>query len=510
MRIRLSILAAASALWALTVGGCPPANTAPVADAGADQNATAGQTVTLDASDSSDADGDTLSFEWAQTGGSAVTINNSDEETATFTAPNAAGALTFEVTVTDPSNASDTDSVTVTVAATNNAPVADAGADQAVAAGDAVTLSGSGTDADGDALTFAWSQTAGTAVTLTNANTATATFTAPAVSGTLTFRLSVSDGQGGSDTDDVDVDVSAPPVLFIANFTGNNVTSYSDPVNVNGNIAPDTNLAGIQTQLSSPSDIVVDASGALVVSNFATNAVTSYDDAVSTNGGFAPDRNVVGIATELSGPVTLAVDTENDLVFVANNTTASITVYSGASTPAFSGNLPPTRTITSTGNINGPRGINLDANGNLYLANIVPNNILVFANAANLNGDVSPTRTITSANFVAGTLFDVFVDGNDTMYVVQTTGHILIFNNASTLNGAVSPNFDLTVNVTAPFLTAIAVDADGVGYIVDNANNAVYSYDGIPTLNGSLPPDRTIQGDATQLSGPIRVFLLGQ
>jgi hypothetical protein len=56
-------------------------------------------------------------------------------------------------------------------------------------------------------------------------------------------------------------------------------------------------------------------------------------------------------------------------------------------------------------------------------------------------------------------------------------------------------------------LTAIAVDANGVGYIVDNTLNAVYSYDNIATRNGTIAPDRTLQGAATQLNGPIRVFL---
>ena len=90
------------------------------------------------------------------------------------------------------------------------APVADAGADQNVAQGAAVTLDGTGsTDAyDGTIDSYAWTQTAGTTqVTLAGAATDTATFTAPAVSETLTFQLTVTDNDGLTDTDTIDVTV---------------------------------------------------------------------------------------------------------------------------------------------------------------------------------------------------------------------------------------------------------------------------------------------------------------
>lgn len=100
----------------------------------------------------------------------------------------------------------------------NQAPSANAGADQNVEQNVAVTLAGSGTDDGGQAgLSFSWSQVSGPSVSITNGNQPTATFTAPATSGfvTLVFRLTVSDGTL-TDTDDVVVavfsDTSAPVV----------------------------------------------------------------------------------------------------------------------------------------------------------------------------------------------------------------------------------------------------------------------------------------------------------
>lgn len=85
--------------------------------------------------------------------------------------------------------------------------IADAGADQAVLAGAAVTLDGSGSR--GAVTGWAWVQTAGTPVPLGGANTPQATFIAPAAA-ELAFTLTVQ-GPGGPSTKAVVVTVSAVP-----------------------------------------------------------------------------------------------------------------------------------------------------------------------------------------------------------------------------------------------------------------------------------------------------------
>lgn len=186
-------------------GGTPPpidTNTAPVADAGADQTLDAtGQTtsVTLDGSGSSDADGDALSYSW--------TLNGSVVSTdASFSTNLADGSYTFTLTVSD-GEESDSDEVSVTVV--NTIPVADAGADQTLEATGAtttVTLNGSATDADGDALTYSWSNGASGASTSVDLAV-----------GTHTFTMTVTDEQGATDSDQVTVtitDTTAPVISF--------------------------------------------------------------------------------------------------------------------------------------------------------------------------------------------------------------------------------------------------------------------------------------------------------
>lgn len=112
----------------------------------------------------------------------------------------------------------------VVVARTNQPPVANAGANQAVNEGASVTLTGSGADSDGTIVSYAWVQTTGPAVTLTGANTATASFTAPQVTAdtVLTFRLTVTDNDGATGTATTDVTVqnvaAAQPDLVVTSL----------------------------------------------------------------------------------------------------------------------------------------------------------------------------------------------------------------------------------------------------------------------------------------------------
>lgn len=507
---RIFLIAALGGTLAIWMGGCPTTNHDPVANAGSDQTVTAGAAVVLNGAASTDADNNTLTFAWTQTSGTAVTLTNANLSVATFTAPATTGTLVFSLTVSDGHGGTDTATVNITVQAggsTNHNPTASAGTDQNVAGGATVNLAGGGTDQDGDALTYAWTQTTGTTVTLANAGTANASFAAPQVSGTLTFQLTANDGKGGTGTDTITITVTATPILYIANFTGNNVIAYENPATVNGNIAPLINLSGLQTQLLSPTDIVIDRNGALIACNFAAApaSLSAYDNAAAANGNLAPNRLVQGAATGLSGPVSLAINSANDLLFVANiNAPDHIAVFANASSTALNGNLAPIRTIQSVA-LNDPYGVNFDASDNLYVANHGAGNVLVFANASTLNGAaLTPTRTLTNAVFLGA--WDVFIDNQDRLYVVAQTNKVYIFNHASTLNGAVSP--DVTLTVTAAFaMTAIAVDDNNTGYLVDNVTQSVFSYDNIATRNGALAPDRTISGSNTQINGPVRVFL---
>ena len=120
-----------------------------------------------------------------------------------YEAPDDAGGDgTYELTVqvSDGTNAA-TAALRVSLANRNEAPTANAGADQSgVQEGATVTLRGGGEDPDaGDMLQYAWMQTGNATVTLSTPAAATTTFTAPTgltADVVLTFTLRVTDAGG--------------------------------------------------------------------------------------------------------------------------------------------------------------------------------------------------------------------------------------------------------------------------------------------------------------------------
>ena len=113
---------------------------------------------------------------------------------------NGDGVYAVAVRVSD-GGRTDSADLTVTLTNVNEAPTADAGADQEnVTQGDTVTLNGSGADPDaGEVFSFAWVQTSGATVTLSDTAAAIPTFTAPTGQTSdveLIFTLRVTDDEG--------------------------------------------------------------------------------------------------------------------------------------------------------------------------------------------------------------------------------------------------------------------------------------------------------------------------
>lgn len=184
-----------------------PVNDRPVAQA---LNITTNKNILADiALVGTDVDGDPLVYAFNANSKQGGKITLKANHVVTYSPKyNFFGEDSFTYKVTDPGGLA-APLVTASINVLNNsAPIANAGKDQQVGDGSAVTLNGGGTDADGDTLTYRWQQTAGAVkVSLVGVDTANPSFIAPAINATLTFTLTVNDGRGATGKDSVDINV---------------------------------------------------------------------------------------------------------------------------------------------------------------------------------------------------------------------------------------------------------------------------------------------------------------
>lgn len=190
----------------------------------------------------------------------------------------------------------------------DSAPTVDAGSDQSVVSGDAVTLTATVTD-DG-ATTISWTQTAGDPVSLSSDAEATVTFTAPAVSGDnlLTFEVTVDDGVNAPATDTVTIDVNEAAELSVAFLDfGANVTVTKDGNDVVLEATGRPDHTSCYWDPSNASGLYVDCDpDVTTVSRMSPGFIEEYDNLFTLRAPLNPIRASTTTATSL-GPVGLAV-----------------------------------------------------------------------------------------------------------------------------------------------------------------------------------------------------------
>jgi PKD repeat protein len=183
-------------------------NSAPVADAGADQSGLVGDRVTLDGSGSYDVDADRLTYAWSLTtvpAGSTATLSKAASLRPAFLM-DLPGTYVAQLIVSDSTVGSAPDTVTI-ITANVAAPTADAGGPYTGTVGVAVLFDGSGsTDTDGTITTYAWDfgdGSTGTGVSPSHSYAA----------GTWTVTLTVTDDGGLMHTSTTTATIHQPATL---------------------------------------------------------------------------------------------------------------------------------------------------------------------------------------------------------------------------------------------------------------------------------------------------------
>jgi hypothetical protein len=305
------------------------ANSEPIANAGINQNVVVGASVTLDGTNSSDANRDQLTFRWVMMSkptGSAATLSSAVSAKPTFVADKI-GTYVISLIVNDGKVDSTAVSTTITASSANAAPVANAGTNQNVTLG-TVTLDGSNSsDANYDPLTFTWTllnKPTGSSAALSSSTSAKPTFNAD-VAGIYVFGLIVNDGKVDSAAVTVSITAASANVAPVAN-AGTNQNVVLGAVTLDGSTSSDANSDSLTykwTLLSKPTGssaslanatsakpvFIADVAGvyvaSLIVNDGKVDSVISSTTITAAAANVAPVANAGSIQSVALGTVTL-------------------------------------------------------------------------------------------------------------------------------------------------------------------------------------------------------------
>jgi ribosomal protein L14 len=540
----------------LTITVKMAANVPPVANAGTSKSITLPvNTVNLDGSLSTDADGTITSYSWVQISGpSASSIANA---TSAKTAVNnlIAGQYTFELTVKDNAGASSKAQVKITVSSAGlQPPVANAGANQTIQLPvNQVALDGTGSAAPSGTITsYSWTQVSGPSTASWSAATASTTNATALVAGTYVFQLTVTDNNNAKATDQVTITVNAAANIPPVANAGSSIT-----------INLPTNTATLDGSKSSDADGSISTYSWAMISGPNTPGSTgnnssklsltglvagqySYQLTVTDNSGatatalvkvtvVAP-QNVLPVASAGSS-ITITLPTNTATLDGTKSSDAdgtiskySWTMVSGPNTPSETG--AATATLTLSGLVAGQYIYQLtvtDNNGGSASAQVkitvvAPANKAPIANAGtdqtitapassvNLDGSASydPDGTIASYSWVlkTGTGSITISNGNTSKPSVAglTTGTYSFQLTVTDNSGASATDLiTVTVNPQAPAPNQAPVANAGNNLTITAPSASI-------VLNGSssFDPDGTITKYTwTQVSGPNTAVILG-
>jgi hypothetical protein len=324
-------------------------NLAPVAKPGVNQSVVTGTKVSVDASASSDPNGDSITYRWSllfKPAGSTATLSSATNASATFTA-DLAGTYLVGLTVNDGKVDSPVVVLTVTAAKLNAVPVANAGTNQNVTATSLTTLDGTAsTDADLDGLSYTWSlisKPSSSNAALSSTTSPKPTFT-PDVAGTYVASLVVSDGKDRSPTAVVTVIASASNSAPVANAGSAQSVSIAAVVTLNGTGSTDANgdtLTYRWTLTSKPTSSTAALSSATAASpTFTADLAGSYVASLLVNDSKADSTNTSTVTITASAANSAPVANAGPVQTVSRTGgTVTVTLTGAGSTDANSDTL---------------------------------------------------------------------------------------------------------------------------------------------------------------------------
>lgn len=278
------------------------------------------------------------------------------------------------------------------------------------------------------------------------------------------------------------------------------------------------NVSGLAAGIFYPEGIAVDSSGNMYTegTSNAGNGISLF--AAGGLGNVPPIATIVGAKTGLVGPNRMVLDSDNNL-YVSNTLGGagggSVTVYQAGA----SGDAAPLRTITSdfTGMSGGASRVAVDSSGKIYVANVQGiaegDSITIYAAGSYAVG--APIATISGDNTALSFPRGVGVDANGNISVLNDNGTVTTY--AAGSSGNTAPVTTLSIrsgkNTAA---TGLAVERSGkiyvsaAGVVICRRQSCHRSNPGEvlvyrPGSDGNAKPAAILSGPDTGIASPSAV-----
>ena len=274
-------------------------------------------------------------------------------------------------------------------------------------------------------------------------------------------------------------------------------------------------------QLNSPQGIAVDASGNVYVADTQNARVRKISGGTITTvagsgtPGFGGDGGAA-TAGQLYDPVGLAVDAAGNL-YIADFTNNRVRKVSGGTITTVAGNglsgYSGDGGAATAAQINGPTGIAVDANGNLYIADLDNNAVrevsggkIATVAGSGLPGVAGDGGPATAA--LVGSPHGVAVDSAGNLYIANGSASVRkVYANTgfiTTIAGTGTAGYSGDGG-SAPFgqlngAISLAVTVNGNLYVADSGNNAIR----LLTFGGYELSIAAAVNAASNLTGPVR------
>ncbi|MFK5891570.1 MAG: SMP-30/gluconolactonase/LRE family protein [Flavobacteriaceae bacterium] len=287
----------------------------------------------------------------------------------------------------------------------------------------------------------------------------------------------------------------------VSTFAGSSPVGYADGI-------------GTAAKFENPRGLTMDNSGNIIVVDFGNSAIRKITPSgvVST---------LVGASANLRLPFSVAVDKSDNLYVsdTGNNRIRKITPDGNVTTLAGSGVAGFADGTGAAAKFNEPKGIAVDSNGNVYVADsknhkirkITPSGVVTTIAGSTQGYDYGATPIQFDRPF------DVAVDASGVVYVADTYNNmirkILTDGSVVTLAGYVSPGSADDMGTNARFLLPTGIDLDAFGnvYVADDINNLIrkISPSGLVTTLAGITSKGYIDGDglSAKFSSPYDITL---